>query len=311
MSANIVDLFNLLVWGGLFLTMIIRFIKSICIVPNKTAYVVERFGKYDKTLGPGLHALVPFMDRVAYIHDLKEEAIDVPPQECFSKDEVRVTVDGVIYISVLNASRASYGVTSYRYAAIQLAQTTTRAVIGKLDLDRTFEERDVISAEAVRVLDKAGESWGIRVHRYEIKNITPPSSVENAMERQVTAERERRAILARSEGDKMAKINMSEGKKREMINISEGEMQKQINEADGKVEEILAIAGATAESIEKIAGAIVEPGGRDAIRLQLAEKFFSHLKALAKKQTRIILPANVANFKGWLTSVGLDSCVNK
>ena len=192
-----------------------------------------------------------------------------------------------------------------------MAQTTTRAVIGKLELDRTFEERDMISAEVVRVLDKAGESWGIRVHRYEIKNITPPPSVENAMERQVTAERERRAILARSEGDKMAKINMSEGKKREMINISQGEMQKQMNEADGKVEEILAIAGATAESIEKIAGAVVEPGGRDAIRLQLAEKFFSHLKALAKEQTRIILPANVANFKGWLASVGLDSCSNK
>ena len=212
------EMFNLLVWGGIFIKVVVQFIRSICVVPTKTAYVVERFGKYDKTLGPGFHALIPFVDKVAYVHDLKEEAIDVPPQECFSKDEVNVSVDGVIYIVATNATKASYGVTSYRYAAIQLAQTTIRSVIGTLELDRIFEERDIISSEVVNVLDKAGESWGIRVQRYEIKNVTPPPSVNNAMERQVTAERERLAILARSEGDKMAKINMSEGRRREMIN---------------------------------------------------------------------------------------------
>ena len=299
------DAFNLLVWGGLFLVVLVQFVKSICIVPTKTAYVVERFGKYNRTLGPGFHALIPFMDKVAYLHDLKEEAIDVPPQDCFSKDEVRVTVDGVIYISVMDATKASYGVTSYRYAAIQLAQTTTRSVIGTLELDRTFEERDMISAEVVSVLDKAGESWGIRVHRYEIKNITPPPSVNKAMERQVTAERDRRAIFARSEGDKMAKINMSEGQKREMINISEGEMKKQMNEADGRASEILTIAKATAESIEKIAAAISKPGGEEAIKLQIAEKFFSQLQGLAKKGTRVILPANIAHFNSWLKSINL------
>ena len=294
------SLFDLLFWGGLFLVVIVQFIKSICIVPTKTAYVVERFGKYDKTLGPGFHALIPFMDRVSYIHDLKEEAIDVPPQECFSKDEVKVTVDGVIYISVVDATKATYGITNYRYAAIQLAQTTTRSVLGTLELDRTFEERDMISAAVVKVLDKAGETWGIRVHRYEIKNITPPPSVNKAMERQVTAERDRRAIFARSEGDKMAKINMSEGRKREMINISEGEMKKQMNEAEGLAKEILSIAKATAGSIEKMAAAISQPKGKEAIKLQVAEKFFATLQGLANEKTRVILPANVADFDSWL-----------
>ena len=298
--SDMTSLLCLLFWGGLFLVVIVQFIKSICIVPTKTAYVVERFGKYDKTLGPGFHALIPFVQRVSYIHDLKEEAIDVPPQECFSKDEVRVTVDGVIYISVVDATKATYGVTNYRYAAIQLAQTTTRSVIGTLELDRTFEERDMISSAAVRVLDKAGEIWGIRVHRYEIKNITPPPSVNKAMERQVTAERDRRAIFARSEGDKVARINMSEGKKREMINISEGEMKQQMNEAEGLAKEILSVAKATAVSVEKIAAAISQPHGKEAIKLQVAEKFFAHLKGLGKEKTRVILPANVVDFDSWL-----------
>ena len=306
MGEGLAGVFNLVVWGGLFVTVMVQFVRSICIVPTKTAYVVERLGKYDKTLGPGFHALIPFIDRVAYMHDLKEEAIDVPPQECFSKDEVRISVDGVIYISVVDATKASYGVTSYRYAAIQLAQTTIRSVIGTLELDRIFEERDMISAKVVRVLDNSSGSWGIRVHRYEIKNVTPPTSVNNAMERQVTAERDRRAILARSEGDKMAKINMSEGEMREMINLSEGEMKKQMNEADGTASEILTIAKATAESIERIAGAISEPGGEQAIRLQIAEKFLGQLGGLAKEKTRIILPANMAHFESWLKAIGLN-----
>ena len=302
---SVIDLFNFVVWAGIFLVVIVQFIRSICIVPTKTAYVVERFGRYSKTLGPGFHTLLPFVDRVRYVHDLKEEAIDVPPQDCFSRDEVRVEVDGVIYISVMDASKASYGVTSYRYAAIQLAQTTIRSVIGTLDLDRTFEERDMISAAVVKVLDQAGKAWGIRVHRYEIKNITPPLSVHRAMERQVTAERERRAILARSEGDKLARINMSEGKKREMINISEGEMKRQMNEADGKAEEITTIAKATAESIERMGRAISSSGGVEAIRLQLAEKLFSQFGALAKEKTRVIVPANIIHFQSWLKSLDL------
>lgn len=254
------DLIVMAIWGLIFFIFIIKLFQSIRLVPTKSAYIVERLGKYHSTLDAGFHALIPFVDKVAYVHDLKEETIDVPPQECFSSDEVKVEVDGVIYISVVDPVKASYGVTDYRYAAIQLAQTTTRSVIGTLELDRTFEERDVISAKVVEVLDQAGALWGIRVHRYEIKNIQPPETVKNAMEMQVNAERERRALLAKSEGDKQAKINRSEGIKAETINRSEGEMQKRINEAEGKAEEILAIARATAESIERLAEVISEIG---------------------------------------------------
>ena len=209
-NINQIDLFVLVVWGVIFLVLAYKFVQAICLVPTKSAYVVERLGNYRCTLEAGFHALIPFVDRVAYVQDLKEETIDVPPQECFSKDEVNVEVDGVIYIQVVDPVKASYGITDYRFAAMQLAQTTTRSVIGTLELDRTFEERDLISAKVVEVLDKAGEVWGIRVHRYEIKNITPPLTVKNAMELQVNAERERRAILAKSLGDKQSRINRSD-----------------------------------------------------------------------------------------------------
>lgn len=305
------DVFNLTIWGILFLIVIVQFFKSICIVPTKMAYVVERFGKYHKTLGAGFHALIPFIDRVAFVQDLKEQTIDVPPQDCFSKDEVNVVVDGVIYISVTDPTKASYGVTDYAYGAVQLAQTTTRSVIGTINLDRTFEERELISAKVVEVLDQAGATWGIRVHRYEIKNITPPVTVRDAMEKQVTAERERRAILAKSEGDKQARINMSEGKMREMINLSEGEMQRQINEAEGRAQEILTIAEATAESIKKVAQVVVQKGGEEAIKLQVAEKLFSKFKNLADKNKRVILPANMADFNNWLQSLGLEVSSSK
>ncbi len=298
--------FNLMVWGILFLKIIFKFVQSICLVPTKAAYVVERFGKYSKTLGAGFHALIPFVDRVAFVKDLKEETIDVPPQECFSKDEVKVAVDGVIYISVTDPVKASYGIDNYRFGAIQLAQTTTRSVIGTIVLDRTFEERDLISSKVVEVLDKAGEAWGIRVHRYEIKNISPPETVKDAMEKQVNAERERRAILAKSEGEKQSRINMSEGKKIELINLSEGEMQKRVNVAEGKAAEIMAIAEATANSIEKVASVIAKEGGEEAIKLQMAEKYLSKLNHLANKNTRVILPANLIDFDGWLKSVGLS-----
>ncbi|WP_076539238.1 SPFH domain-containing protein [Shewanella sp. UCD-KL21] len=300
------DLIVMGIWGVIFVIFVLKLFQSIRLVPTKSAYIVERLGKYHSTLDAGFHALVPFVDKVAYIHDLKEETIDVPPQECFSSDEVNVEVDGVIYISITDPVKASYGITDYRYAAIQLAQTTTRSVIGTLDLDRTFEERDIISAKVVQVLDEAGAIWGIRVHRYEIKNITPPETVKNAMEMQVNAERERRALLAQSEGDKQSKINRSEGVMAETINRSEGEMQRRINEAEGKGEEILTLAKATAESIERLAVVISKPGGQSALRLQLGEQYLKQLEGLKDKDNRVVLPGNIINFDYWMDSMGLE-----
>jgi len=298
------DLIVLGIWAAIFLYLAYKFIQAICLVPTKSAYVVERLGKYRCTLEAGFHVLLPFIDRVAFVQDLKEETIDVPPQECFSKDEVNVEVDGVIYIQVTDPLKASYGITDYRFAAMQLAQTTTRSVIGTLDLDRTFEERDIISAKVVEVLDKAGELWGIRVHRYEIKNITPPLTVTNAMELQVNAEREKRAILAKSLGEKESRINRSEGEMTEMINISEGEKQRRINAAEGKAAEILAIATATGNAIEKVAKAIEQPGGDQAIQMQLNEQYLSKMSGLSDKSRKVILPANLLDFEQWLKTLG-------
>ncbi|MDO6525069.1 SPFH domain-containing protein [Motilimonas sp. 1_MG-2023] len=302
---SLMDIFVMLVWGALFLVLIVKFFQSIRLVPTQKAYVVERLGRYSKTLDAGFHALVPFIDRVASIQDLKEETIDVPPQECFSKDEVNVEVDGVIYISVMDPVKASYGVTDYRYAAMQLAQTTTRSVIGTLDLDRTFEERDLISTKVVEVLEKAGEGWGIKVHRYEIKNITPPRTVRDAMEMQVNAERERRAIMARSEGDKQSRINRSLGLKTEMINRSEGEKQRRINAAEGKAQEIISIARATASSIETMADVLSLPGGENAMKMQLSEQYMKQMQGLADPSRKIILPANLLDYDAWMNTVGL------
>ncbi|MGL5358360.1 MAG: SPFH domain-containing protein [Shewanella sp.] len=299
------DIAVMAIWGLIFAIFVVKLFQSIRLVPTKSAYIVERLGKYHCTLDAGFHTLIPFVDKVAYIHDLKEETIDVPPQECFSSDEVNVEVDGVIYISVTDPVKASYGITDYRYAAIQLAQTTTRSVIGTLDLDRTFEERDVISAKVVEVLDQAGAMWGIRVHRYEIKNITPPETVKNAMEMQVNAERERRALLAKSEGDKQSKINRSEGIKAETINRSEGEMQRRINEAEGKAEEILTLSRATAESITRLATVIAAPGGHNALRMQLGEQYMQQLNGLSHKSSRVVLPGNMVDFDYWMNSMGL------
>ena len=302
---NFSDVFNLVVWGGLFLILIIKCFRSIRVVPTQSAYIVERLGQYSRTLQPGFHALVPFIDKVAFIRDLKEETVDVPSQECFTRDEVQVEVDGVIYISVVDPVKASYGVTNYSFAAMQLAQTTTRSVIGTLELDRTFEERDLISAKVVEVLEKAGKTWGIRVHRYEIKNLSPPPTVKEAMEKQVTAERNRRAIVAQSEGDKQSRINTSEGRRLEMINRSEGEMQRTINEAEGHAEEVRAIARATAESIETVARAIIMPGGEAAVRQQLAERFLKHLRSLANEKTSVLLPADLTNLDKLLDAIEL------
>lgn len=306
-NATPMEIAVLVVWAFIFLYLAFKFIQAICLVPTKSAYVVERLGKYKCTLEAGFHVLLPFIDRVAFVQDLKEETIDVPPQQCFSMDEVNVEVDGVIYIQVVDPVKASYGITDYRFAAMQLAQTTTRSVIGTLDLDRTFEERDIISAKVVEVLDKAGETWGIRVHRYEIKNITPPLTVKNAMELQVNAEREKRAILAKSLGDKQSRINRSEGDMTEMINISEGEKQRRINSAEGKAEEILAIATATSEAINTIADAIEQPGGDQAIEMQLNEQYIQQLAGLSAKDRKIVLPANLLDFNQWLGTLGASN----
>ena len=303
------DIIVMAIWGIFFLLLIFKFFQSIRLVSTQTSHIVERLGRYNKTLDAGFHALIPFLDKVTFVQDLREEAIDVPPQECFTRDEVQVSVDGVIYMSVIDPVKASYGITDYRFAAVQLAKTTTRSVIGTLDLDRTFEERDVISAKVVEVLDEAGAIWGIRVHRYEIKNLTPPETVRNAMEKQVRAERERRAIMATSEGDKQSRINRSEGLKTEMVNISEGEKQRRINEAEGRSEEILSIAAATAESIEKIAAVVSRNMGSEALRMQISERYIDTLNSL--ENSRIILPSNIAQYTGWVDNLGMDNLFKK
>lgn len=297
--------FNLIIWTIIGLIIAFTFIRSIRIVPQRMEYIVERLGKYSKTLKPGFHALVPFIDKVTYIQDLREETINVPPQECFTKDNVKVEVDGVLYISVVNAERASYGITNYRLGAIQLAQTTVRSVIGILQLDTTFEERDLINEKILDVLLKTSEHWGIKVHRYEVKNIVPPESVKKAMEQQMSAERERRAMIAKAEGDKGSRISKSEGFKAELVNTSEGEMQRRINEAEGRAKEIESLASATAEAIEKIAAAAIRPGGSDAVQLQLAGQYMDTLGRGARPDTTVLLPADLTNLNGLLASLGL------
>lgn len=301
------EIFNVVVWGVFFLIVIVGFFRAIRLVPTKRAFIVERLGKYRITLRAGFHALVPFVDKVTFQLDLKEETVDVPPQDCFTKDEVKVEVDGVMYISVVDPVRAAYGITDYRTAAIQLAQTTIRSVIGTIELDRTFEERELISARVVQVLSEAGENWGVQLHRYEIKNISPPESVRVAMERQVTAERDRRALVAKAEGDRQARINRSEGDKMELVNLSQGDMQSRINEAEGQAGAILALAEATAESIKVVARAVSQPAGEQAMRLQLVERYLSSLSQLARSDVNVLLPADLSQLDGLLAGAGLNS----
>jgi len=296
---------NLVFWGIFFLAFVRALIRSVQLVPTRRAFIVERLGKYQTTLRAGFHALLPFLDKVVYRLDLREETVDVPPQECFTKDEIKVEVDGVIYMSVVDPVKASYGVTDYKTAATQLAQTTTRSVIGTLDLDRTFEEREVISSRVVSALSEVQEAWGVMVHRYEIKNIAPPTTVKEAMEKQVTAERERRAIVARAEGEKQSYINRSEGALMELVNQSEGEKQKRINEAEGQAAAVLSIARATADSIEKLAAAIETPGGTEALRLQLSERYLENLSQLGSPKTNVLYPADLTQLKTLLRGLGL------
>ena len=303
------DLINLISQGVLALIavyVLFQFLRSIRIVPQQSAYIVERLGNYHKTLEAGFHALVPFIDRVKYTQDLREQAIPVEPQDCFTEDNVRVRVDGVIYLSVTDPVNASYGVTDYRRASIQLAQTTTRSVIGRMELDTTFQERAVISQKVVDVLNEVEQPWGMKVHRYEIKNIDVPRTVQQAMERQMTAERERRAVVARSEGQERSTVNDAEGQKQELINQSEGEMQKRINEAEGRAQEIEAIANATAEAIESVARAVSSPGGEEAVKLRLAEQYLETISRLGKKENKVLLPADLTRFDAVIDGLALD-----
>ena len=277
-----------------FLVVIILF-KSAVVVPQQTAVVVERLGKYAGTLNAGFHVLMPFVDVIRYRHTLKEQTIDIPAQICITRDNVQVGVDGVLYLKVLNPERASYGISSYLFAITQLAQTTLRSEIGKIVLDRTFEERTNINIAVVSELDKATEPWGIKVLRYEIKNITPPADVLAAMEKQMRAEREKRAVVLTSEGQRDAAINSAEGEKQQVIKASEARKQQQINESEGQAAAILAVATATAEGIRQVAIAIETPGGSDAVRLRVAEQYVTQLGQLAKGSTNLVLPANVAD----------------
>jgi len=295
-SATVVLLLMLVIFA-----LIVLF-KAIKIVPQRSAFVVERLGKYSLTLEAGFHLLIPFIDRVAYKHTLKELAIDVPPQNCITQDNIGVEVDGILFVQVLDAKKASYGIDNYRFASIQLAQTTMRSVIGKLALDRTFEERETINTMIVAAVDHASEPWGIKVTRYEVKNIIPPLSIKDAMEKQMRAEREKRAVIAESEGQKIAKINRAEGDKQELIARSEGSMQEKINNATGKAAEIEQIAVATASGIRKIALAIQEPGGENAVNLRIAEQYLSEFGKLAKENNTMIIPSNLTDITSIIAS---------
>jgi regulator of protease activity HflC (stomatin/prohibitin superfamily) len=281
----------------------VMIVKTARIVPQRQAHVVERLGKYSRTLEAGFHVLVPFLDRIAYRHSLKEIAMDVPPQFCITRDNIAIEVDGLLYMQVLDPKLASYGIDNYYFAASQLAQTTLRSEIGKLELDKTFEERDTINAEVIHALDKASEPWGLKITRYEIANIKPPQSVQDALEKQMRAERERRATIALSEGQREAAINVAEGQKQEVIKQSEAKKLSQINEAEGKAREIELLANATAEGIIRIAAAMQSPGGKDAVNLRVAEQYIIQFGNLAKAGNTMIVPQNLSDIGGTVAAL--------
>lgn len=276
--------------------------SSFVIVPQKSAFIIQRWGKYHATLEAGLHFLVPFVDSIAYRHTLKEQAWDVEPQTCITRDNIAITVDGILYLQVMDPQKASYGINNYQFAAAQIAQTTMRSIIGRMDLDRTFEEREIINSTIVQAVDKASDPWGVKVTRYEVKNIVPPQSIKDAMEKQMRAEREKRALIAESEGDKQAKINRAEGDRQQMIAISEGEKQKRINEAEGQAYEIERVATATANGVRAVAAAISDKGGLDAVNLRIAENYLEQFGRLAKTNNTMIIPSNLADISGMVAA---------
>lgn len=288
---------------GLIIFIVYALVKTAVVVPQKHAYVVERLGKYHKTLESGFHILIPFIDKIAYRLILKEMVLDVPPQICITRDNVSVEVDGLLYLQVLDPVKASYGISQYEWASIQLAQTTMRSEIGKLELDKTFEEREHINGSIVQAVDKASSPWGVKVARYEIKNITPPQSIRDAMEKQMRAEREKRAQIAESEGAMQSKINLAEADKREAIARSEGEKQKRINEAEGRASEIERVAFATAKGIREIANAISEAHGAEAVNLRIAEQYLQEFGKLAKQNNTMIVPSNLSDISSVIASI--------
>ncbi|MBK7480763.1 MAG: hypothetical protein IPI69_14320 [Bacteroidales bacterium] len=283
---------------GIVLLTFILISSMVKVVPQRTAIIVERLGKYRTTFSAGFQILIPFIDKIRYRHTLKEQAIDVASQTCITRDNIAIEVDGILYLQVLDPKKASYGIDNYRFASIQIAQTTMRSVIGKLELDRTFEERESINATIVDAVDKASEPWGVKVTRYEVKNIIPPQSIKDAMEKQMRAEREKRAIIAESEGTRQAKINVADGDKQEFILRSEGEKQKRINEAAGRASEIEQVANATANGLRAIATAISEENGLNAVNLRVAEQYLNGFANLAKQNNTIILPSNLTDIAG-------------
>src|SRR5687767_6769941 len=294
--------------GGLFVIILLAVItlivlaKTAIVVPQQSAFVVERLGRYAGTLDAGFHILVPFIDVVRYKHSLKEAALDIPAQICITRDNVQVQVDGVLYLKVLNPERTSYGISDYLFAITQLAQTTLRSEVGKIDLDRTFEERTNINTSVVAELDKASEPWGVKVLRYEIKNITPPADILAAMEKQMRAEREKRAVILTSEGQRDAAINTAEGTKQEVIKASEARKQQQINESEGQASAIMAVATATAEGIRRVAEAMQIPGGAQAVQLRVAEQYITEFGKVINNADTVILPANVADVASMITT---------
>jgi regulator of protease activity HflC (stomatin/prohibitin superfamily) len=286
---------GIVVFAILALLVIIVIAKTAIVVPQQSAYVVERLGRFHATLGAGFHVLLPFVDVIRYRHSLKETAIDIPAQVCITRDNVQVGVDGILYLKVLNPERASYGISDFIFAISQLAQTTLRSEVGKIDLDRTFEERTNINLQVVTELDKASEAWGVKVLRYEIKNITPPHDVLAAMEKQMRAEREKRAVILTSEGQRDAAVNNAEGEKQQVIKASEARKQQQINEAEGQAAAILSVSSATAEGIRRVAEAIKQPGGHEAVQLRVAEQYVEQFGNLAKASNTLILPADASD----------------
>ena len=289
MEENLFALLVLVVFVGVVL------IKTAVVVPQRSEYVVERLGKYRSTIGAGFHILIPFLDKIAYKRSLKEEPIDIGAQTCITADNVTLEVDGILYIQVVDTKKSAYGIDDYHFAAAQLSQTSLRSAIGKITLDNTFEARESLNAKVVDALDEAAANWGVKVLRYEIKDIQPPRTVLEAMEKQMKAEREKRAEIARSEGEKQATINRSEGDRAEAIALSEGEKMKRINEAEGRAQEILKVADATAEGIRKVAEALSTEGGQDAANLEVAKLYIDEFGNLARENNTMIIPGNVAD----------------
>jgi regulator of protease activity HflC (stomatin/prohibitin superfamily) len=283
------------------LVVVVLLIKTAIVVPQQSAYVIEYLGKYSRTLQAGFHILIPFVEKVAYRHSLKETAADIAEQVCITRDNVQVGVDAVLYMQVLDPHLASYGIANYGFAIGQLAQTTLRSEIGKIELDRTFEARGAINANVVGELDKASVAWGVKVMRYEIKNITPPKDVLSAMEKQMRAEREKRAVVLTSEGERDAKINSAEGDKQRVIKQSEASKQQQINEAEGQAQAILAVASATAEGLRKVAQVLADPGGIDAMQLRIGEEYVKQFGKLAQTGTTLVVPANLTDLASVVT----------